>query len=275
MKVGFIGLGEMGGAIATRIIEAGWPTVLWARRPEVLADFSAANVEIADTPAALAAETDMVGVCVWTDEDVRVVVAGDEGVLAGARPGTIVVIHSTALPSTCRELAGLAAPRGVAVVDAPVSGGRNVALAGALTVAVGGDVAAVARCKPVFEAYSETLVQLGGVGTGQIAKLLNNSLFAANLAVADDALTVGSALGIDPPALAQFLASGSGRSYGLEIVQRARTSAETRAAALPALAKDVESLLTETGDDCAAKVFHQAAAAAVDRLRDPPPGWLP
>src|SRR5262249_14402884 len=200
---------------------------------------------------------------------------GEAGVLAGARPGTVVVIHSTILPSTCRELAAVAAPHGVSIVDAPVSGGRNVALAGALTVAIGGDEAAVARCRPVFDAYAEALVRLGEVGTGQIAKLLNNSLFAANLAVADDALTVGSALGIDAPALAQFLASGSGRSYGLEIVQRARTSAETRAAALPALAKDVESLLTETGDDHAAKVFHDAAAAAVDRLRDPPPGWSP
>src|SRR5262249_12622569 len=142
-------------------------------------------------------------------------------------------------------------------------------------VAIGGDEAAAARCRPVFDAYSGTLVRLGEVGAGQIAKLLNNSLFAANLAVADDALTIGAGLGLDASALAEILASGSGRSSGLGIVQGARRSAEPRSAALPALAKDVESLLTETGDDHAAKPFHDAAAAAVDRLRDPPPGWSP
>ena len=264
----------MGGAIATRIIHAGWSTMLWARRPEALDEFRAPNVETAGTPAALAADADVIGICVWSDDDVREVVAGEQGVLAGCRPGTVIAIHSTVLPSTVRDLAALAAKAGVHVVDAPVSGGRKVALAGFLTLAVGGDEDALARCRPVFDAFAGEVVRLGDVGAGQIAKLLNNTLFAANLAVADDALTLGAALGVDAAALAQFLAAGSGRSYGLDIAQMCRASEPTRQAALPALQKDVDRLTVEAaahGID--GTPLRDAAGAALDRLRDPPPGW--
>ena len=235
----------MGGAIATRIIHAGWNTILWARRPDALDEFRGPNVEVAGTPAELAATADVIGICVWSDDDVREVVAGERGVLEGCRPGTVIAIHSTVLPSTVRELAALAAKTGVRVVDAPVSGGRKVALGGLLTLAVGGDAGALARCRPVFDAFAGEVVRMGDVGAGQVAKLLNNTLFAANLAVADDALTLGEALGVDAGALAQFLAAGSGRSYGLDIVQKTRASEVTRQAALPALQKDVDRLTAE------------------------------
>ena len=109
--VGFIGLGAMGGAIATRIIEASWPTVLWARRPEALEPFGRKNVTTVPTPRALATRVDLVGVCVWSDDDVRQVLLGESGILDGCRPGTIIAIHSTIQPSTCRELAAAAAER--------------------------------------------------------------------------------------------------------------------------------------------------------------------
>jgi 3-hydroxyisobutyrate dehydrogenase len=259
----------MGGAIARRIIGAGWATVLWARRAEVLDAFAAPNVTTAATPAALAAATDVIGICVWTDDDVREVVAGVDGVLHGAREGTVLAIHSTVLPATCRELAALAAARGISVIDAPVTGGPNVALTGSLAVAVGGDDAALARCAPVFEAFASSVIRLGDVGAGQGAKLLNNTLFTANLAVADAALTLGEALGLDAAELARFLQSGSGRSYGLEIAQRCRLSPETRAAARPALEKDVESLDAETSARSSARtVLHDAAADGIRRLRE-------
>ena len=235
----------MGGAIATRIIHAGWNTILWARRSSALDEFRGPNVEVAETPAELAATADVIGICVWSDDDVREVVAGERGVIAGCRPGTVIAIHSTVLPSTVRELAALAAKTGVRVVDAPVSGGRKVALAGFLTLAVGGDAGALAYCRPVFDAFAGEVVCLGDVGAGQVAKLLNNTLFAANLAVADDAITLGEAMGVDAGALAQFLAAGSGRSYGLDIAQTTRASEVTRQAALPALQKDVDRLTTE------------------------------
>lgn len=264
----------MGGAIATRIIQAGWPTILWARRPGALDEFRGPNVEAAATPAELGAGADVIGICVWSDDDVREVVAGEQGVLAGCRPGTVIAVHSTVLPSTVRDLAALATETGVRVVDAPVSGGRTVALAGSLALAVGGDEDALARCRPVFDAFAGHLVLLGDVGAGQIAKLLNNSLFAANLAVADDALTLGEALGVDAGALAQFLGSGSGRSYGLDLAPTARGSQATREAMLPALQKDVDRLVVEAaahGID--GTPLGRAAVEALRRLRDPPPGW--
>ncbi len=273
-KVGFIGLGEMGGAMARRIIDAGWPTVLWARRPEVLDAFRGPDVEASPTPAALAAAADLIGICVWSDADVREVMAGDDGVLAGCRPGTVVAVHSTVSPATCRELSELASAREVVLLDCPVSGGRDVALEGALTVAIGGDPAAAARCRPVFESFAGTLVELGGVGAAQVAKLLNNALLAANLTVADDALALGESLGLDVDQLATFLSGGSGRSLGLDVCARARSSAEMRDAALPALEKDVASLADEAaGVSRADSLLSNAATEAIRRLRHPPAGW--
>jgi len=126
----------------------------------------------------------------------------------------------------------------------------------------------------VFDAFAGEVVRLGDVGAGQIAKLLNNTLFAANLAVADDALTVGAALGVDAGALAQFLTAASGRSYGLDVAQMCRASGPARIAARPALQKDVDRLIVEAaahGID--GTPLRNAAGAALDRLRDPPPGW--
>jgi 3-hydroxyisobutyrate dehydrogenase len=267
-KVGFIGLGDLGGGMVSRIVDAGWPTVLWARRPEVLGPFDGPRVTVAETPAALAAGVDLVGVCVWADYDVREVLTGDDGVLAGCRPGTVVAVHSSVAPATCRELADMAAARGVELLDAPVSGGRQVALDRALTVAVGGEEASLARCRPVFETFASTIVHLGPVGAGQAAKLLNNALFSANLAVADDALLLGEELGIDAAALAEFVRVGSGRSYALDVALRARASAEMREAARPALEKDLQSLAAEVGSEHeAGTILRDTASDGVDRLR--------
>ena len=260
----------MGGAIARRIIDAGWATVLWARRAEALDAFAAPNVTTAATPAALAAATDVIGICVWTDDDVREVVAGVDGVLHGAREGNC---SRDPLDGATSDLPRARRNRrrrvGSASLTSPVTGGPNVALAGSLAVAVGGDEAALARCAPVFEAFASSVIRLGDVGAGQGAKLLNNTLFTANFAVADAALTLGEALGLDAAELARFLQSGSGRSYGLEIAERCRLSPETRAAARPALEKDVESLDAETSARSIGRtVLHDAAADGIRRLRE-------
>jgi 3-hydroxyisobutyrate dehydrogenase len=274
-RVGFIGLGDMGGAIATRIIAAGFPTVLWARRPEVLASFAGTHVETATTPAELAARADLIGICVWADEDVRQVLQGDHGVLAGCRPGTIVAIHATVQPATCRELAAAAAERGVIVIDAPVSGGRHVAVAGSLVVAVGGDEDAVERCRPIFATFGDPVIHLGQIGTGQLAKLVNNALLAANLALADDALALAKTLGVEPGAMARMLRHGSGRSYALDVAVAARASAATRHAMLGPLEKDVQYLTSDAmRRDCAgAALLVDAAREAIRRLADPPTAW--
>ena len=273
-KVGFIGLGDMGGGMVRRVIDAGFPTVVWSRRPEVALELAGPTVEVATTAADLAARCDLVEICVWTDDDVRSVLEGEHGVLAGARPGTVVAIHSTVAPATCRDLERVAAMREVMVLDAPVSGGRDAALAGTLAVAVGGDEDAAARCRPVFESFGDPVVYVGPVGAAQAVKLVNNALLAANVAIADDALSLGDAFGVRREAMAQWLRSGSGRSYGLDVVMGMRGSEEMRAAARPALEKDVHALEADSGAGGGdAAMLLEAAEEALRRLADPPATW--
>jgi len=271
-QVGLIGLGDMGGAIATRIIGAGFPTRLWARRPEALDDFTGAAVENASTPATLAADVDLVGICVWDDAAVRDVLYGPEGVLAGCRPGTVIAIHSTVSPATVVESAKAAKESGAVVIDAPVSGGRDVALSGGLVVAVGGDADAIERCRPVFATFGDKVIHLGPVGAGQYAKLINNALLAANLAVGDDALSLAEALGLAPDALAEVVRHGSGRSFGLDVALAARASADIREHTAIPLRKDVGCLTVQAAPgECAdAALFTHAARQGVERLSLPP-----
>jgi 3-hydroxyisobutyrate dehydrogenase-like beta-hydroxyacid dehydrogenase len=260
----------MGGAIATQIIGGGHPTVVWARRPKVAKLYTNA-ARTAPTPAALASLVDLVSICVWDDDDVRSVMRGPDGVLAGCRPGTLVAIHSTVRPDTCRELAAEAWVDGVVVLDAPVSGGPDAALAGALAVAVGGPEEAFAACHHVFETFASTIVHVGDVGSGQLAKLLNNALLAANLALSDETLDLGTALGVDADQLGRFLHVGSGRSFGLDVALKARTSDQTRSAALPALEKDIADFHDATSMIYGANVLRAAALAGLARLRPPTP----
>lgn len=215
MRIGFIGLGSQGAPMARRIVEAGYDTTLWARRSATLESFADTEATVADSPAELAAASDLVCLCVVDDDDVRQIVTGELGVLAGLAPGGVIAIHSTIAPDTCRELAGNAAAQGVTVIDAPVSGGGHAAAAGNLLVMVGGEVGTVERCRPVFSTYGDPVVHLGPLGSGQVTKLLNNVVFAANLGIVVDAFAMGGSLGLDPERLGEVIAKGSANSYAL------------------------------------------------------------
>jgi 3-hydroxyisobutyrate dehydrogenase len=269
VRVGFIGLGDMGGALASRIVGAGFPTVLWARRPEVLSSFAGPTVHAAATPAELASAVDLVGICVWDDDAVREVVCGRDGVLAGCRRGTVIAIHSTVHPHTCHELAEAAAKYEAVVLDAPVSGGREVALTGKLVVAVGGDEKTFQRSRPVLESFGDPVIHLGGLGAGQLAKLLNNALLAANLAAANDALALAHSLGLHTEAMVEVLRRGSGRSYALDVAVAGRGSATIREQAAGPLGKDIGCLNAVLGKPADAALLTFAAEAGVQRLADP------
>ncbi|PXW24613.1 UNVERIFIED_CONTAM: 3-hydroxyisobutyrate dehydrogenase-like beta-hydroxyacid dehydrogenase [Williamsia faeni] len=215
MRVGFIGLGSQGGAMARRIVEAGYETTLWARRPESLEPYSDTAAKIAGSPAELGAASDLACVCVVNDADVREVIDGEQGILRGMSAGGVIAVHSTVHPDTCRELAEKAAAQGISLVDAPVSGGGMGAAAGTLLVMVGGNNDVVARVRPVFETYGNPVVHLGGIGAGEVTKLLNNLLFTANLSTASSTMALGEKLGVDPVRLAEVLARGSGNSFAL------------------------------------------------------------
>jgi 3-hydroxyisobutyrate dehydrogenase-like beta-hydroxyacid dehydrogenase len=245
LRVGFIGLGSQGGPIARRIIEAGFPVTLWARRPAALEPFADTAAKVAGSPAELAAASDLVGICVVNDDDVTEVVAGERGVLAGLAEGGVVAVHSTVHPDTCRRLAGQAAAGGVRLVDAPVSGGRPAAEAGRLLVMVGGDPETVEYCRPVFATYGDPVVHLGPVGSGQVTKLLNNLLFTANLGTGASTLALGQALGVDPRALASVISHGSGHSFALARVGDAGGTLDRIAAYAGALLQKDVRLVAE------------------------------
>jgi 3-hydroxyisobutyrate dehydrogenase-like beta-hydroxyacid dehydrogenase len=217
--VGFIGLGSQGAPMARRIVEAGFSTLLWARRPESLEPYRDTAAEYAASLAELAARVDVLCLCVVDDAGVREVVDAALPVMAS---GSVLVIHSTIHPDSCKTIAATAAERGVAVIDAPVSGGATAAEAGTLTVMAGGAEAAFAQVRPVLESFAGTIVHLGPVGAGQLAKLVNNAMMIANMAVGDAALKAADSLGIDPAALAELVKVSSGRSFGFDV--RARIS---------------------------------------------------
>jgi 3-hydroxyisobutyrate dehydrogenase len=245
MRVGFIGLGSQGGPMARRIVDAGLPTTLWARRPETLAAFADTPARIAASPADLAAHSDLVCVCVVDDAGVEEVV---DAVLAGLAAGSVIAIHSTVHPDTCRRLAERAAAQGVEIIDAPVTGGGPAAAQGRLLVMVGGDPDTVERCRPVFSAYADRVVHLGDLGSGQLTKLLNNALFTANLGTAAGALALGQSLGVDPRRLAEVISGGSGASFALERVSAAGGTLERIASHAGALlTKDVRLLTSLAG----------------------------
>jgi 3-hydroxyisobutyrate dehydrogenase-like beta-hydroxyacid dehydrogenase len=271
MRVGFIGLGSQGAPIARRIVEAGHPTTLWARRAASVEPFAGTGARVASSPAELAEVSDLVGVCVVADADVEEVLLGDQGVLAGIGDGGIIAVHSTVHPETCRRLAAAARDRGAVLVDAPVSGGGPTAASGRLLVMVGGDPEVVARCRPVFAAFGDPVVHMGPLGSGQLAKLLNNLLFTANLATAASALALARELDVDPQQLAGVIAHGTANSFALGRIADAGGTLDriaTHAGAL--LRKDVGLVAELAGAGGTAGGTAVAAAdAALALMRHP------
>jgi len=218
MRIGFIGLGNQGGPIALRMLAQGADLTVWGRRRAALEPFTAAGATAAETPAALAAGCEVVGVCVVGDDDVRQVITGPQGLLAGMRPGGVIAVHATVAPETVVELDALARPGGVHLLDAPVSGGPQGARDGTMTVMAGGSAEALEIARPALTLFAESIPHLGPVGSGQLLKLLNNNLCYANAALAVSALQVAEALGVDRRRAAEIMRISSGASRGLDIV---------------------------------------------------------
>jgi 3-hydroxyisobutyrate dehydrogenase len=271
MRVGFIGLGSQGGPMARRIVEGGYELTLWARRPATLEPYADTAAKTAGSPAELAAASDLVCLCVVGDDDVREVINGGEGVLAGLASGGIIAIHSTVHPDTCREIAKSAAEQGVSVIDAPVSGGARAVAEGCLLVMVGGEDEVVERCRPVFATYADPIVHLGPLGSGQVTKILNNLLFTANLGSAVSTLELGESLGIDRNRLGEVLTGGSATSKALgSIAAFGGTLDQLASIAGALLQKDVRHAASIADTASAPKgVVFDAADAALQSMDFP------
>jgi 3-hydroxyisobutyrate dehydrogenase len=268
MRVGFIGLGSQGAPMARRITEGGYDLTLWARRAATLEPFADTAAKTAQSPAELAAASDLVCVCVVGDDDVREVLGGDTGVIAGLARGGIVAIHSTVHPDTCTEIAESAADLGVSVIDAPVSGGAPAVEERQLLVMVGGDADVVTRCRPVFATYGNPIVHVGPLGSGQVAKILNNLLFTANLGTALSTLELGESLGISRDSLCDVITRGSANSRALDSMAASGGTLQTHAAVAGALLqKDVRhaASLADAASAPQGAVF-DAADAALDAM---------
>jgi 3-hydroxyisobutyrate dehydrogenase len=271
MHVGFIGLGSQGGPMARQIIDAGYPTTLWARNDATLEPYADTAATIAGSPAELAAESDLVCLCVVGDADVIEIATRDDGLLAALKPGGVIAVHSTVHPDTCRKLAETASEHGVSVVDAPVSGGGIAAAEKRLLVMVGGDDETVEHCRPVFETYGNPVIHLGELGSGQLTKILNNVLFTANLGTAMSALALGESLGISRDRLAQVISGGSANSFALNSIVGSGGTLERLAPLAGALLQKDVRLAAELAEHADAEIgaVFDAADAALTLLEHP------
>jgi 3-hydroxyisobutyrate dehydrogenase-like beta-hydroxyacid dehydrogenase len=216
-RVGFVGLGDQGGPMALAIVEAGFPLHAWARRPQSYDALGGAAFERHDDLASLARAVDVLALCLRDDQDIRDLIE-QHGLLDALRPGATVVNHGTGDPKENERIGAAFAAREVGYLDAPVSGGRSGAVARTLTTMVGGEQSAFDRCQPIFDSFSRKVAHMGPVGTGQLAKLLNNALTMTNLKNAADVFGLAHRLGIDLPQFQDLIAVSSGSSAILQAI---------------------------------------------------------
>ncbi|MCC6168629.1 MAG: 2-hydroxy-3-oxopropionate reductase [Caldilineaceae bacterium] len=216
MAVGFIGLGIMGRPMAHNVLRAGFPLVVYDLQPEPVAELTAAGARAADSPAALAQQVEVVLLCLPDSPDVQAALCGPQGVLAGARPGRIVVDMSTISPVVACELAATAAVQGVTLLDAPVSGGQVGAAQGTLSIMVGGDAAAFAQVRPILAAMGKTILHIGASGAGQVTKACNQIVIAVTIEAVAEAMVLAAKAGVDPAQVRQALLGGYAYSRVLE-----------------------------------------------------------
>lgn len=216
MNVGFIGLGIMGRPMALNILKAGHSVWVHARRPAMMQPLSDAGATACNSSTEVANNTDIIFVCVSDTHDVEQVILGDNGVLKGLNEGSVVIDMSTISPSATRSLAKTLSDNGCHMLDAPVSGGEQGAIDGALSIMVGGEEDVFNRVLPLFEAMGKNIVHIGDNGAGQVTKACNQVLIGQTIAAIGEAYILASASGVDPAKVRQALLGGFAGSRALE-----------------------------------------------------------
>jgi 3-hydroxyisobutyrate dehydrogenase len=216
-KLAFLGLGVMGFPMAGHLALAGHQVTVYNRsapkREAWVAEFGGKG---AATPREAAAGCDIVFCCVGNDDDLRSVVLGEQGALAGMKAGAVFVDHTTASADVARELAGLAAKAGIAFIDAPVSGGQAGAQNGALTVMCGGDAAAFDSVKPIVMSFARACTRLGESGAGQLAKMVNQIAIAGLVQGLSEAIAFGQKAGLDMSQVLEVVGKGAAQSWQMD-----------------------------------------------------------
>jgi 3-hydroxyisobutyrate dehydrogenase len=203
----------MGRPMAANVARAGFELVVYDVRTEPCSALEALGAKAVASPAEVAERSGVVLVNVLDDAQVRDVLLGTDGVLGAARPGSVVVVHSTIHPSTCREVAAVAGRRGVGLLDAPFSGGAAAAERGQLTLMVGGSAGDLDRARPVLDAMAATIFHVGDVGMGETAKVTNNAVLAVILQGTTEGLKLSRQAGIDDDVMLSILCASAGESW--------------------------------------------------------------
>jgi len=217
MQVGFIGLGAMGHPMARNLMDGGHRLAVWARRPETARPLLERGATASQTPAALAAGCEAVVTMVTSTDDVRQVLVGDDGVIAGVRPGTLVIDMSTIDPGATREMAAAFRDREVEMLDAPVSGGPAGARNGTLAIMVGGTAEALERARPLFACLGPTVIHLGPSGAGQTTKLCHQLALLVTAQGAAEALNLARRCGLDAEQVRQVMMAGVASSCVMDL----------------------------------------------------------
>ena len=215
--IGFIGLGIMGKPMAHNLLKAGYPVIVQNRHQEVTDELRAAGAQVGDSPRNIAAGSDIVITMLPDSPQVEEVLAGSGGVIEGVHDGLTVIDMSTISPIVTRRLAERFAAAGVALLDAPVSGGDKGAIAGTLSIMVGGDEEAFSRCLPIFQALGKTIVHVGASGAGQTVKACNQIVVALTIEAVSEALVLGSKAGVEPEKILQVLGGGLAANRVMEL----------------------------------------------------------
>lgn len=216
-KVGYIGLGLMGRPIARNLMKAGFQLTVHNRSREPVEQLAGEGARAANSPKEVAAASELVITNLPDSPDVEQVVLGPEGVIEGAAEGSIFVDNSTIKPATARAIAAALAERGVAALDAPVSGGDVGAQQGTLAIMVGGPAGAFERARPIFEAMGKTITHVGESGAGQVAKACNQVMVAAQMVAMGELLMLAQRAGVSPQKVVQAVQGGAAQCWTLDV----------------------------------------------------------
>jgi 3-hydroxyisobutyrate dehydrogenase len=214
-KLGFIGLGIMGRGMARNLLKAGFNVRVWNRTASRMEELVAAGASTANSPADLAAQTDVVLICVSDTPDVEEVVLGENGIIHGIKAGSLVIDHSTISPHTTQDIAAKLNEKGVHMLDAPISGGSEGAAKGTLSIMIGGEAGPVERAMPYLQAMGRTITHVGDQGAGQMVKLVNQILVVGHALAMSEALVFAEAGGLDLAKTLNAVAGGAAGSWML------------------------------------------------------------
>jgi 3-hydroxyisobutyrate dehydrogenase-like beta-hydroxyacid dehydrogenase len=217
MKVGVIGLGNMGGRIAHRLLQQGVPIRVYDTNPNTTTHFQSLGALPIVSPKELAKESDVILTVLPNAQIVKAVVLGPEGILEGIQSGSIVIDVTTSLPKVTKELGEQFLRKGAHLLDAPVSGGTKKAEQGQLTLMVGGEAEILQRVLPILQHIGTNIIHVGALGAGHTIKALNNLLTATTLGITAEALSIGVKMGLDPDKMLQVINTSSGRNHSSEV----------------------------------------------------------